>query len=116
MRHGKAGRRFDMPTSQRQAMFRTITSAVIRHGGVQTTQPRAKEAQRIVERMITLGKAGTIHARRQALAYIADRDVVQHLFDEVAPKYTERPGGYTRVVKLGQRKGDAAEIARLELV
>ncbi len=116
MRHGKAGRKFDMPTSQRQAMYRTITAAVIRHGGVQTTEPRAKEARRIVEKMITLGKRGSIHARRQALAFIDDRDVVQQLFDEVAPKYAERPGGYTRVVKLGQRKGDAARIARIELV
>jgi len=97
-------------------MFRTITRAVIDHGGVQTTEARAKEARRLVEKMITLGKRGTIPARRQALAYIDDRDVVQKLFDEVAPKYSDRPGGYTRVVKLGQRKGDAARIARIELV
>ncbi len=116
MRHGKAGRKFDMPTSQRHQMYRTITRAVIDRGGVQTTEPRAKEARRLVEKMITLGKRGTVHARRQALAYIDDRDVVQKLFDEVAPKYAERPGGYTRVVKLGQRKGDAARIARIELV
>lgn len=116
MRHGKAGRRFDMPTSQRRQMFRTITAGVISRGGVQTTEARAKEARRFVERMITLGKRGTIHSRRQALAFIDDRDVVQKLFDEVAPKYAERPGGYTRVVKLGQRKGDAARIARIELV
>jgi len=116
MRHGKAGRKFDMPTSQRNQMFRTITSAVIVRGGVQTTEARAKEARRLVEKMVTLGKRGTIHARRQALAYIDDRDVVQKLFDEVAPKYVDRPGGYTRVVKLGQRKGDAARIARIELV
>lgn len=116
MRHGKAGRKFDMPTSQRQAMFRTITAAVIKHGGVQTTEARAKEARRVVEKMITLGKAGTVHARRQALEFIDDRDIVQSLFDDVAPKYADRPGGYTRVVKLGQRKGDAARIARIELV
>ncbi|MQC17552.1 MAG: 50S ribosomal protein L17 [Chloroflexi bacterium] len=116
MRHGKAGRKFDMPTSQRNQMFRTITSAVIERGGVQTTEARAKEARRLVEKMVTLGKRGTIHARRQAQAYIDDRDVVQKLFDEVAPKYVDRPGGYTRVVKLGQRKGDAARIARIELV
>ncbi|MCK9487620.1 MAG: 50S ribosomal protein L17 [Dehalococcoidia bacterium] len=116
MRHGKAGRKFDMPTSQRRAMYRTITTAVIRHGGVLTTEARAKETRRIVEKMITLGKRGSIHARRQAQAFIEDRDVVQQLFDEVAPKYSERPGGYTRVVKLGQRKGDAARIARIELV
>lgn len=97
-------------------MFRTITAAVIDRGGVQTTEARAKEARRLVEKMVTLGKRGTIHARRQAQAYIDDRDVVQKLFDEVAPKYADRPGGYTRVVKLGQRKGDAARIARIELV
>jgi len=105
-----------MPTSQRNQMFRTITSAVIERGGVQTTEARAKEARRIVEKMVTLGKRGTVHARRQAQSYIEDRDVVQKLFDEVAPKYADRPGGYTRVVKLGQRKGDAARIARIELV
>ncbi|MEX1021900.1 MAG: 50S ribosomal protein L17 [Dehalococcoidia bacterium] len=116
MRHGKAGRKFDMPTAQRQQMFRTLTTAVIEHGGAQTTEARAKEARKIVDRMVTLGKRGSIHARRQALAYIDNRDVVQRLFDEVAPKYAERPGGYTRVVKLGLRKGDAARIARIELV
>lgn len=105
-----------MPTSQRQAMFRTITSAVIRTGGVQTTEARAKEAKRLVDKLITLGKKNTVHSRRLALAAVEDRDVVQHLFDNVAPKYAERPGGYTRVVKLGVRKGDAARIARLELV
>lgn len=116
MRHGDSGRRFDMPTGQRMAMFRTLTRHVIQHGGIQTTEARAKEVQAMVEKMITLGKANTVHARRRALAFIDDRDVVQQLFDVVAPKYAERPGGYTRVVKLGQRKGDAARIARLELV
>lgn len=116
MRHRKAGRKFDMPTGQRRQMFRTITASVIQHGGVLTTEARAKEAQRLVDRMITLGKSGSLHARRQALAFIDDRDVVQTLFDDVAPRYTERPGGYTRVIKIGQRKGDAARIARLELV
>ena len=116
MRHGKAGRKFDMPTSQRWAMFRVLTTAVIRDGGVRTTEARAKETQALVDRMITLGKAGTVHARRRALVMLDDRDIVQRLFDDVAPKYAERPGGYTRVVKLGQRKGDASRIARLELV
>ena len=97
-------------------MFRSLTTAVIRDGGVRTTEARAKETQALVDRMITLGKAGTVHARRRALMMIDDRDIVQRLFDDVAPKYAERAGGYTRVVKLGQRKGDAARIARLELV
>ncbi|MDA0364308.1 MAG: 50S ribosomal protein L17 [Chloroflexi bacterium] len=116
MRHRKAGRRFDMNTPQRIAMFRNIATAVLAHGGVETTEPRAKEARRFVERMITLGKRGTLHARRQALAYIYDPAVVEQLFDEIAPRYAGRPGGYTRVVKLGARHGDAAPAARLELV
>jgi large subunit ribosomal protein L17 len=116
MRHRKAGRRFDMATSQRLSMFRNITTAGLAHGGVETTEPRAKEARRFVEKMITLGKRGTLHARRQALAYIYDPAVVDQLFDEIAPRYAERPGGYTRVVKLGARLGDAAPAARLELV
>ena len=116
MRHAKAGRRFDMPTSQRLHMFRTITQAVIRGGGVLTTQARAKEVQPMVDKMITLGKANTVHARRQAFTVLNDLDLVKRLFDELAPKYAERPGGYTRVIKLGQRKGDASYVARLELV
>jgi large subunit ribosomal protein L17 len=116
MRHRKAGRRFDMPTSQRMSMFRNLATTVLRDGHVETTEARAKEARRFVERMITLGKRGTLHSRRQALAFLYDRDVVQQVFDEVAPGYAERPGGYTRVVKLGQRKGDASKMARLELV
>ena len=97
-------------------MFRTITQAVIRDGGVRTTQARAKEVQPMVDRMITLGKANTVHARRQAYTVLNDLHLVKRLFDDVAPKYATRPGGYTRVVKLGQRKGDAARVARLELV
>lgn len=116
MRHRKSGRRFDMPTDQRRAMFRNITTAVLEHGSVMTTEARAKEARGFVERMITLGKRGTLHARRQALAFIYDPDVVHTLFEEIAPGYADRPGGYTRVVKLVQRKGDAARMARLELV
>ena len=116
MRHRKSGRRFDMPTGQRIAMFRNLTTAVLEHGSVLTTEARAKETRRFVERMVTLGKRGTLHARRQALAFIYDDDVVRELFDDIAPRYAERPGGYTRVVKLVQRKGDGAKMARLELV
>jgi large subunit ribosomal protein L17 len=116
MRHRKSGRRFDMPTSQRRAMFRTITTAVLEHGSVLTTEARAKETRRFVEHMVTLGKRGSLHARRQALAFVYDPKVVRTLFDEIAPRYADRPGGYTRVVKLVQRKGDAAHMARLELV
>lgn len=116
MRHRKSGRRFDMPTSQRSAMFRTITTAVLEHGSVLTTEARAKESRRFVERMVTLGKRGSLHARRQAMAFVYDPKVVRLLFDEIAPRYADRPGGYTRVVKLVQRKGDNAHMARLELV
>ena len=116
MRHRKSGRRFDMPTAQRRAMFRNLTTAVLEHGSVLTTEARAKETRRFVERMVTLGKRGTLHARRQALAFVYDQDVVRELFDDIAPRYAERPGGYTRVVKLVQRKGDGAKMARLELV
>lgn len=116
MRHRKAGRRFDMPTAQRTAMFRNLTTAVLDHGYVQTTEARAKETRRFVDRMVTLGKRGTVHARRQALAFVYDPKVVDRLFEEIAPRYAQRPGGYTRVVKLGPRNGDAAPTARLELV
>jgi len=97
-------------------MFRNLTTDVLRDGYVQTTEARAKELRGFVERMITLGKRGTLHARRQALAFVYDPDVVKDVFDELAPRYAERPGGYTRVVKLGRRKGDGSRIARLELV
>ncbi|MQA00389.1 MAG: 50S ribosomal protein L17 [Dehalococcoidia bacterium] len=116
MRHRKAGRRFDMPTAQRMAMFRNLTTAVLDHGYVQTTEARAKETRRFVDRMVTLGKRGTVHARRQALTFVYDPKVVDRLFEEIAPRYAQRPGGYTRVVKLGPRNGDAAPTARLELV
>ncbi len=116
MRHRKSGRRFDMGTAQRRAMFRNITTAVLEHGSVLTTEARAKESRRFVEQMVTLGKRGTLHARRRALAFIYNPKIVAKLFDEIAPQYVDRPGGYTRVVKLVQRKGDASHMARLELV
>jgi large subunit ribosomal protein L17 len=116
MRHRKSGRKFHMSTAQRRSMFRNITTAVLDHGGVMTTEARAKESRKFVERMITLGKRGTLHARRQALAFVYDPDIVAKLFDELGPRYSDRPGGYTRVVKLVQRKGDASRMARLELV
>ncbi len=116
MRHRQAGRRFDMPTAQRLAMFRNLTTDVLAHGGVLTTEARAKEVRRLVDRMVTLGKRGTLHARRQALAFVYDPAVVRQLFGEIAPRYAERAGGYTRVVKLARRPGDGAKLAGLELV
>ena len=116
MRHRVDGRRFDMPTAQRMAMFRNITTEVLKHGSVRTTEVRAKEARRFVDRMVTLGKRNTVHSRRQALAFVYDPDAVRRLFDEIAPAYATRPGGYTRVQKIGPRKGDGAMMAQLELV
>ena len=116
MRHKVDGRKFDMPTAQRMAMLRNLTTDVLKHGSVTTTEARAKEARRFVDRMITLGKRGTLHSRRQALAFVYDPKVVTRLFDEIAPQYATRPGGYTRVRKLGPRRGDASRMAELELV
>ena len=116
MRHKVDGRKFDMPTAQRMAMLRNLTTDVLKHGSVRTTEARAKEARRFVDRMVTLGKRGTLHARRQALAFVYDPDVVDELFSEIAPQYADRPGGYTRVQKLERRKGDGAAMALLELV
>jgi large subunit ribosomal protein L17 len=116
MKHAVAGRRFDMATDQRIAMFRSLVTQVLKHDSIQTTEARAKEVKPLVDKMVTLGKRGTLHARRQALAYIYEPDVVERLFDEIAPRYTARPGGYTRVLKIGQRKGDGAMMAQLELV
>ncbi len=109
-------RKLGRPTDHRKAMLRNQVTSLLRNGRIETTLHKAKETQRMAERMITLGKRGDLHARRQALAYIYDKEVVKELFEEIAPKYAERNGGYTRVLKLGPRRGDAAEMAILELV
>lgn len=109
-------RKLGRPTDHRKAMLRNQVTSLLRNGKIETTVTRAKETQRIADKMITLGKRGDLHARRQVLAYIYDEDVVKKLFDEIAPKYAERNGGYTRVLKVGPRRGDAAEMAILELV
>jgi len=109
-------RKLGRTSDQRRALLRGLVTDVLKYGKVTTTVFRAKEARRIVDKMITLGKTNTLHAKRQALAYIYDRDVVIKLFDEIAPKYEGRNGGYTRVLKLGTRRGDGAETAILELV
>jgi large subunit ribosomal protein L17 len=116
MRHGVAGRKFDRPTAHRVAMFRNLVTDLLRHEQIKTTEAKAKEVRGMAEKMITLGKDGTVAARRQALAYINDKDVVKKLFDEIAPRFTARPGGYTRIIKLGARKGDGSQMAQLELV
>lgn len=109
-------RKLGRPTDQRIAMLRNLTSSLLKHGKIETTVTRAKETKRMAEKMITLGKRGDLHARRQAAAYIYDKDLVKVLFDEIAPKYAERNGGYTRIIKLGPRRGDGSEMAILELL
>ncbi|MBO4861294.1 MAG: 50S ribosomal protein L17 [Firmicutes bacterium] len=109
-------RKLGVKTAHRQSMLRNLVTDLFRYGRIQTTDCRAKEARREAEKMITLAKKGDLHARRQALAYIKDEDVVSKLFDEIAPKYEERHGGYTRILKLGPRQGDVAEAVFLELV
>ncbi len=109
-------RKFNMPTDQRKAMLRNLVTSFLENGRIETTLTRAKETQSLAEKMITLGKTNTLHSRRQALEFITKEDVVTKLFAEIAPKYAERNGGYTRVIKEGPRRGDAAEMAILELV
>jgi len=109
-------RKLGRDTAHRKAMLRNLVTDLFREGRITTTEMRAKETRRAAEKMITLGKRGDLHARRQALAYIFDEDVVKKLFDEIAPGYEDRHGGYTRILKLGPRRGDCAEEVYLELV
>ena len=112
----KGHRKLGRPTAHRKAMLRNQTTDLLREGRITTTLTRAKETRRMAEKMITLGKRGDLHARRQALAYIYDETVVKELFDNIAPRYADRNGGYTRILKLGPRQGDTAEMVFLELV
>ena len=109
-------RKLNMTSAHRRAVLRNMTTSLIKHGRIETTEPKAKEARRLAEKMITLGKKGDLHARRRAMAYLLDETVVKNLFDEIAPKYSTRQGGYTRIMKLGPRRGDAAPMVILELV
>jgi len=109
-------RKLGLPTDQRRAMLRNLVTSLLKHGKIETTDTRAKETRSIAEKMITLGKRGDLHARRQVLSYVREELVVKNLFDNVAPKYAERNGGYTRMIKKGPRRGDGAEIVILELV
>ena len=116
MRHGFRGRRFNRTAEHRRAMFANMSAALIKHEQITTTLPKAKELRPYVERIITLGKRGGLHARRQAYAQVMDEKVVDKLFTTIADRYRERPGGYCRVLKAGFRYGDAAEMAVIELV
>ncbi|MCR1898638.1 50S ribosomal protein L17 [Irregularibacter muris] len=109
-------RKLGRPTDQRKAMLRNLVTSLLENGKIETTITRAKETRSVAEKMITLGKRGDLHARRQALSYITKEDTVKKLFDEIAPKYEERNGGYTRILKMGPRRGDASEVVILELV
>ena len=109
-------RKLGRPTDQRRAMLRNLTTSLLKHGKIETTVTRAKETRCLAEKMITLGKRGDLHARRQALAFVTEEDVVKELFDNIAPKYAERNGGYTRMIKMGPRRGDASEMVILALV
>lgn len=109
-------RKLGRPTDQRKALLRALTTDFLKYGKIETTFHRAKETQRMAEKMITLGKKGDLSSRRRAAAYVYDKDVVKDLFENIAPKYAERNGGYTRIYKVGPRRGDGAESAILELV
>lgn len=116
MRHRKAGRRLNRSSSHRKAMLSNMAVSLIVHEQIKTTLPKAKELRRVVDRMISLGKKGSLHNRRQAHAYLRDDAAVSKLFDGLAERYKERPGGYTRVLKAGFRYGDSAPMAVIELV
>ncbi|MBN2899130.1 MAG: 50S ribosomal protein L17 [Clostridia bacterium] len=109
-------RKLGRPTAHRNLMLRNLVTSLLKEGRIETTVTRAKEARRLAEKMITLAKRGDLHARRQVLSFVTDKEVVKVLFEEIAPKYQERNGGYTKIYKLGPRRGDAAPMALIELV
>ena len=116
MRHGISGRKLNRTSSHRKAMFANMASALLKHEQITTTLPKAKELRPFVEKLITLGKRGNLHARRQALAVLGDRKITDKLFATLGPRYAERHGGYTRVMRAGFRYGDSAPMAVIELV
>ena len=116
MRHHRRGRKLGRDAAHRKALYANLTAALIEHGRIKTTVAKAKEVRPIAEEMITLGKRGDVAAHRQAVAFLRSKEIAHMLFADVAPRFADRPGGYTRVVKLGPRQGDAAEMAYLELV
>jgi len=109
-------RKLGRPSAHRNMMLRNLVTSLLKHGRIETTEARAKETRKIAEKMITLAKRGDLHARRQVLAYVTEKDVVKNVFEEIAPKYEDRNGGYTRMYKLGPRRGDAAPMVILELI
>ena len=116
MRHQRAGRKLGRDAAHRKALYANLTASLIEHGRIKTTVAKAKEVRPVAEEMITLGRRGDVPARRQALKFLRSQDVVHKLFSDVGPRFADRPGGYSRIVKLGPRQGDAAEMAYLEFV
>ncbi|PKQ36623.1 MAG: 50S ribosomal protein L17 [Actinobacteria bacterium HGW-Actinobacteria-1] len=116
MRHAKQGRKLGTDASHTKAMLRSLARALFLNERIKTTETRAKEVRTLVERIVTWGKRGDVHSRRLALAELGDRELVHKIFADIAPRYAEREGGYTRILKLGPRKGDAAPMVILELV
>lgn len=116
MRHASSGKKLGRDSAHRKALYSNLAGALIQHGRIETTEAKAKAVKPLAEKLITLGKRGDLHARRQALATLRSNDVVHRLFADVAPRFSERQGGYTRIVKLGPRQGDAAPMVLLEFV
>jgi large subunit ribosomal protein L17 len=116
MRHNVAGRRLGRSSAHRKALYRNLVTDLLNYEKITTTEAKAKEVRSLAEKMITLGKEGSLHARRRALAYILDEKIADKVFVNLAPRYAERPGGYTRIIKLGPRLGDGAPMVKLELV
>jgi large subunit ribosomal protein L17 len=116
VRHHKSGRKLGRDSAQRKALYSNLAGALIEHGRIKTTEAKAKEVRPIVEEMITLGKRGDVAAHRHAVAFLRSKSIAHRLFADVAPRFADRPGGYTRIVKIGPRQGDAALMVYLELV
>jgi len=116
MRHRNEGRKLSRNTSHRRALLRNLVTALLEHGRLMTTLPKAKEIRPLAEHMITLGKRDSLHARRQVQSYLLKAEIAKMVFDTIAPKFADRKGGYSRIIKLGNRKGDGADIAIIELL
>jgi large subunit ribosomal protein L17 len=116
MRHAKAGRQLRRTSEQKLALMRSLAQALFERGAIETTEAKAKELRPFVEKLITKAKSGTLHARRLAVRHVQKREIADKLFQEIGPRYATRAGGYTRILKTGHRKGDGAEMARIELI
>ncbi|MFO7568929.1 MAG: 50S ribosomal protein L17 [Smithellaceae bacterium] len=116
MYHGKAGKKLGRTSSHREAMFRNMVTSIIKHESIRTTDTKAKELRKLAEKMVTLGKRGDLHARRQALSVVRDKQMVDKLFGDLADRYRSRAGGYTRIIKVGYRIGDNAPVSILEFI